>query len=69
MQIPVSVTNATEPCDLCLECPTHVNTLAIKSTLITVRKGGRTVAFLFNTTAFPAKLKNGIFLHRALAFD
>ncbi len=69
MHIPVSVPNATVGCDLCLEGPSRVNTLAIESTLNTVRKGGRTVALVVNTTGGPVKLRNGIILGRALAFD
>ncbi len=69
MQIPVSVPKATEGSDLCLECPTHVSTLAIESTINTVHEGRRTVPFVFNTTGFSVKLRNGIFLRRTLAFD
>ncbi len=69
MHIPVSVPNATVGCDLCLVGPSHVNTLAIESTLYTVREGGRTVALVVNTTGGPFKLRNGVFLGRALAFD
>ncbi len=69
MYIPVSVPNATVGCDLCLEGPSRVNTLAIESTLNTVREGGRIVALVVNTTGGPVKLRNGVFLGRALAFD
>ncbi len=69
MHIPVSVPNATVGCDLCLEGPSRVNTLAIESTLNMVREGGRTVALVLNTTGCPVKLRNGLFLGRALAFD
>ncbi len=69
MRIPVSVPNATVGCVLCLEGPSRVNTLAIESTLNTVREGGRSVALVVNTTGGPVKLRNGVFLGRALAFD
>ncbi len=69
MHIPVSVSNDTVGCDLCLEGPSRVNTLAIESTLNTVREGGRTVTLVVNTTGCPVKLRNGVFLGRALAFD
>ncbi len=69
VHIPVSVPNATVGCDLCLEGLSRVNTLAIESTLNTVREGGRTVALVVNTTGGPVKLRNGVFLGRALAFD
>ncbi len=69
MHIPVSVLNATVGCDLCLEGPSCVNTLAIESTLHTVREGGRPVALVVNTTGGPIKLRNGVFLGCALAFD
>ncbi len=61
MHIPVPVPNATFGWDLCLEGPSRVNSLAIESTLNTVREGGRTVALLVNTTGGPVKLRNGIF--------
>ncbi len=69
MHIPVSVPNATVSCDLCLEGPRRVNTLAIESTLNTVREGGWTVALVVNTTGGPVKLRNGIFLGSAQAFN
>ncbi len=69
MHIPVSVHNATVGCELCPEGPSHVNTLAIDSTLNTVRKGGWTMASVVNTTGGPVKLRNGVFLGRALVFD
>ncbi len=56
-------------CDLCLEGPSRVNTLAIESTLNMVREGGRNVALMVNTTGGPVKLRNGVFLGCALAFD
>ncbi len=34
-----------------------------------MREGGRTVALVVNTTGGPVKLRNGVFLGRALAFD
>ncbi len=67
MHIPVSVPNATVGCDLCLEGPSRVNTLAIESTLNTVREGGWAVVLVVNTTDGPVKLRNGVFLGRALA--
>ncbi len=69
MHIPVSVPIATVDCDLCLEGPSRVNSLGIESTLNTVREGGRTVALVVNTTGGPVKLRSGVFLGRALAFD
>ncbi len=69
MHIPVSVPNATVGCNLCLEGPSRVSTLATESTLNTVREGGRTVALVVNTTGGPVKLRSGVFLGRALAFD
>ncbi len=69
MHIPVSVPNATVGCDLCLEGRSRENTLAIESTLNTMREGGRTVALVGNTTGDSVKLRNGVFLGRALAFD
>ncbi len=39
------------------------------STPNTVREGGRTVTIVVNTTGGPVKLRNGVFLGRALAFD
>ncbi len=69
MHIKVSVPNVTAGCDLCLEGPSRVSTLAIESTLNTVHEGGQTVALVVNTTGGPVKLRNGIFLGRALTFD
>ncbi len=69
MHIPVSVHNATVGCELCLEWPFRVNTLAIESTINTVHEGGWTVALMVNTTGGPVKLRNGVFLGRALVFD
>ncbi len=60
MYIPVTVPNATVGCNICPEEPSRVNTL---------REGSRTGALVVNTTGGPVKLKNGVFLGRALAFD
>ncbi len=62
MNIPVSVPNPTVGYDICLEGSSRVNTLA-------VCEGNRALAIVVNTTGSPVKLKNGVFLGHALAFD
>ncbi len=57
----LSVPNAT----VGLEGPSRVNTLAIESTLNTVREGGRTVALVVNTSSGPVKLRNSLFGSRS----
>ncbi len=69
MHIPVSVPNATVGCDICLEGPSLVKALTVESTLNTVREGNRTIALVVNTTGSPVKLKQGVFLSRALAYN
>ncbi len=69
MYIPFSVPKTAVGCDLCLERPNRVNTLALESTLNTVHEGGQIVTLVANPTGGPVKLINGIFLGRALAFD
>ncbi len=56
-------------CNICLEGPSQIKALAVVSTLNTVRKGNQTLAFVVNTTDGPIKLKQGVFLSRALAFN
>ncbi len=60
---------ATVGCDICLEGPSHVAALAVESTLTTVQEGNKTIAIVVNTTAGPLKLKTGVLLAQALAFD
>ena len=67
--IPVSVPNATVGNDICLEGPCNISSLAVESTLNTVREGQRTVALVVNTTAGPVKLRQGVLLTRALVFN
>ncbi len=69
VHINVSIPNATVGCNLCLEGPSPVNSLTIESILNTVSEGGRTVGLVVNTTGGPFKLRNGVFLGCALAFD
>ncbi len=56
-------------CYICLEGPSHVAALAVESTLTTVQEGNRTIALVVNTTAGPLKLRKGVLLSQALAFD
>ncbi len=65
----MSVPQATVGCDICLEGPSHVAALAVESTLTTVQKRNRTIALVVNITAGPLKLKKGVLLAEALAFD
>ncbi len=67
--IPVSVPQATVGCDICFEGPSHVAALAVESTLTTVQEGNRTIALVVNTTVGSLKLKTGVLLAQALAFD
>ncbi len=69
IHIPVSIPKATVGCDICLEGPSRVNKLAVEPTLNTVRDGHRTTALVVNTTGGPIKLKQGVLLTQALAFD
>ena len=69
MHIPVAVPGATVGCDICLESHSHVNRLAVEPTLNTVRTGNRTLAFVVNTTGGPVKIKQGVLLTQALAYD
>ncbi len=69
VHIPVSVPQATVGCDICLEGPRHVAALAVELTLTTVQEGNRTIALVVNTTADPLKLKKGVLLAQALAFN
>ena len=69
MHVPVAVPNATVGCDICLEGPSRVNALKVESTLNTVQQGGTTVALVVNATGSPIKIKQGVFLSRALAFN
>ena len=69
MHIPVSVPKATVGCDICLEGPSRVKRLVVESTLNTVREGHRSAALVVNTTGSPIKLKQGVFLSEALAYD
>ena len=69
MHIPVSVPQATVDYDICLEGPSHIKRLVVKSTLITVREGHKTVALVVNITGGPIKLKTGVLLTKALVFD
>ncbi len=56
-QIPVSVPPASIGCDIYLEGPSHITTLAVEPTLKTVQDGNRTVAIVVNNTASPLRLK------------
>ena len=67
--IPVSVPNARVGCDICVEGPCKVKRLAVEPTLSTVREGYRTSALVVNTTGGPIKLRQGVLLSEALAYD
>ena len=69
MHIPVSVPNARVGCDICIEGESKVQRLAVESTLGTVREGHNTTALVVNTTGGPIKLRQGVFLSEALAYD
>ncbi len=69
MHIPVSVPSATVGCDICLEGASYVKRLAVEPTLNIVREGYKTVAFVVNTTGSPVKIKHGVLLSKALAYD
>ena len=69
MPIPVSVPEASVGCDICLEGPSPVKRLVVENTLNTVREGHKTHALVVNTTGETIKLKQGVLLSQALAFD
>lgn len=69
MHIPVSVPNARVGCDICIEGPSKVKRLAVEPTLCTVRDGHQTSALVVNNTGGPIKLRQGVFLSEALAYD
>ncbi len=69
MLIPVSVPRATVGYDICFDGPSKVKTLAHQSTLNTVLERNKTVVLVVNTTAIPVKLKQGVLLSHALAYD
>jgi len=69
MHIPVSLPKATVGCDVCFESRSYIKTLAVESTLNTVREGHKSVALVVNSTAGPVNIKQGALLTQALAFD
>ncbi len=69
MHIPVSIPHATAGCDICFDEPSKVKIFALESTLNTVLEGNKTVALVVSTTANPIKLKQGVLLSHALAYD
>ncbi|MPC75621.1 hypothetical protein E2C01_070014 [Portunus trituberculatus] len=69
MHIPVSVPNARVGCDICIGGHSRVKRLAVEPTLCTVRDGHQTSALVVNTTGGPIKLRQGVFLSEALAYD
>ncbi len=69
MHIPASVLHTTVGCDICLEEPYKVKTLALESTLNTVLEVNKTVALVVNATSSPVKLKQGVLFSHARAYD
>ncbi|KAG0714406.1 hypothetical protein GWK47_014206 [Chionoecetes opilio] len=69
MHILESVLNTTVGCDICIEGPSQVNILTVEATLSEIREGNIAVALVVNATGGPVKLRQGVFLSRALAFD
>ena len=69
MHVPVSVPDATVGCDICIEGPSQMHRLSVEPTLSTVRDTHKATALVVNTTCGPIKLKQGLFLSKALVYD
>ncbi len=68
MHIPVSVPNVTVGTDVCLEGPSDFHALAVEPSLNTVQ-GSETMALVVNITGSSVKLKQGMYLCRALVYN
>ena len=69
VHIPVNVPKSTVSCDILIEGPSQINNLIVEPTLNKVREGHKTTALVVNTTSNMIKLKQGVFLSQALAYD
>ncbi len=69
MHIPVSLLSATVGCGICFDGPFKVKTLAFEFTISTVIEGNKIVVLVVKTNAAPVKLKQGVLLSHALAYD
>ena len=69
MHVPISVPHSTVGCDICIEGPSQVQKLSVEPTLTTVREGHKATALVVNTTGGPVRLRQGVFLSKALAYD
>ncbi len=69
MYIPISIPKAKVGCDICIEGPSQVQRVYVEPTLTTLRDGHKATALVVFTTGGSVKLKHGVFLSKALAYD